>query len=342
MSELTRVQITPQPHQSDEQITPEQSRQLREPGRVMLKSDGSVEVLHAEGTSTAPTPAQILSDPAQHATDQSGSRVNLYARDLNESTTMVPVPNGLGGVDRMPLRAALNAQLWRRGPNGFEPTFVSNNRPTNPQTPASDGTPAESDKPSQQQQNTAQQQQQQDIVPPQHGDESLGRIATTVGDAQMYAAISAIADGKDFTNADSIAQAMGLEPETVRTMHTALVEQYSEVGHAALADAGVHPESVEDFLAWARQQHRGELQEAFDSMVSQAAGRSTTKLKALGREFIAKTGGMIADAELEGQPLPEGAEWMPRQSASEPLRLRIKGYGVIQAQAALRQALLKW
>src|SRR4029450_12687728 len=58
------------------------------------------------------------------------------------------------------------------------------------------------------------QQEQQptaaDTVAPLSGDDALGQIATAVGDSHVYAAIQAVADGKDgLASVETIAQVMG-------------------------------------------------------------------------------------------------------------------------------------
>jgi hypothetical protein len=202
----------------------------------------------------------------------------------------------------------------------------------NPSSPAPSANGQQESQPQTQQDNAA------DAVAPQTGDVELGQIAMTVGDSHLYAAIQHIADGGDgLGNIEAIAQLMGKDLEDVRAMSTGIIEQYRVVADAALEDAGVIDGSA--FLTWARSSRHGELSDALSAMVSHAAGRSTSKLKALGREFVKQTGGGISDAALSEMALPEGASW--ERSSRNELVLNYKGERYL-AQAALRSGMLKF
>jgi hypothetical protein len=144
------------------------------------------------------------------------------------------------------------------------------------------------------------------------------------------------------TKAASLAQQLGdthTDPASVRQMFTAIMDAYKHVGNQALIAAGVDESKISDFIAWARQNHRGDLVESFTALISQKQ-RTSAPLKTLAREWISKTGGGWSDDELHAMNLPENAEWI--REGSGPLRIRIKGWGETTAKQALAMGVLKF
>jgi hypothetical protein len=109
--------------------------------------------------------------------------------------------------------------------------------------------------------------------------------------------------------------------------------------NAALIAAGVPEDRITEAIEWARSKMKGELVDAFGDLVRQNS-RSTSKLKALGRDFIKATGGGFSDDALAEMDLPDGAEWFRDQQ--NRLCVRINGWGQTTAQAAIRQGVLRF
>jgi hypothetical protein len=344
MGESFSYQVQPKQHESDSGTPPTQAEkeQMRAPGRAIYNAGSGeyhVEMPQEVGREQERTPYDVLSNPLNFVTDTTGRRVhNIAAAD--PKSTVVPVPNGSGGVDYMPLSAALNARLYDYDSTGkLLPTFVVSPRTdvSRPSTPVGqqDGRSAQ-----EQQGKAAQDSPAEDRVPELQGDQTLGRIAEQVGDAPVYQLISQAALGEPLTEAkaQSIAQALGVDPENIRNVHAALLTEYSAVGTAALMAAGVAEEKCAEAMAWLAEHRKGDLLDAVNDMVRQSK-RSTTALKALGRDFVKATGGSFSDAELEQMTLPAGARW--HRGERGELLITIEGWGTTSAQGALRQGVLK-
>jgi hypothetical protein len=336
MAHYYSANVTPQVNPSDAEqanLSPAerqaQSESLKTPGVVRVQGD-TVTIQQPASAPSAPSVAEKAANWQTFASREDGSRVDLNDPNLNPRNTYITMPDG----DKMPLAALLAARLITRDANGRYVAAWETN--VNPNQPA----PANSDKPAPgDQQDKSQQTSAEDRVPPIQGDNTLGEVALVTGDATVYSLIEGNALGNDLSpqRASSIAQAMGIEPGLVQQMHEALVSEYSEVGSRALEAVGVPADRIAEAVEWMRQQHKGSLVEAFQDIVSQKA-RSTTKLKALGRDYMSKTGGQFSDAELETFALPEGATWS--RGLRGELILNVGGK-VFNAQAAMRSGMLK-
>jgi hypothetical protein len=179
------------------------------------------------------------------------------------------------------------------------------------------------------------------VIPSLPGDNSLGSIAQAVGDARIYSLIESAALGHELSDMQAVelAQASSAEPEAIRAQWQAHMAEYGEIGNAALEAAGVAPERIDEAMAWFRANRKGDLVDAIRDLVRQAS-RSTSKLKALGREYVKATGNAFSDAELETFDLPEGAHW--HRGSKGELLVTIKGWGTSSAQAALRHGILRF
>ncbi len=174
------------------------------------------------------------------------------------------------------------------------------------------------------------------------GDTTLGNIALAVGDQTIYSLIAEYAKGIPLSDsrAEAITQVLDAgehsSPERTKEVWSALMATYSTVGANALDEVGIA--HVDAFLEWARANHQGKLTESFYDMVNQT--KSTAKLKALGREYVAQKAGGWSDDEIAAMSLPAGASFLPRKG-NDTLIVRIPGLGDMPAKAAIRAGILK-
>jgi hypothetical protein len=327
-------QVQPTTGDNTESQTPAQreaqSASLRQPGRAIFDGNG-YRVEQIQSTPQPPSAQERSRDWLNSLTGPANEPVDLFNTKLRESQIMVPLPDG----DVIDLASAKKANLIRRNAKGELVAAWDQSRPTEPQ-------PAQGER-IEEQSSTPQQQETpaEDLVAPLAGDQTLGEIASAIGDAPVYSLIEATALGQGLSahRAQSIAQATGNEPEAVAAMYDALVTEYGEVGSKALIAAGVPEDRIAEAVEWARSHKKGDLIDAFGDMIRQSS-RSTSKLKAIGREYMKATAGGYSDAQLAEMALPEGASWSRGDQGQ--LLITIKGYGTVGAQQALRSGVLRF